>query len=168
MQKSLVKNFLYVIVFCCVYAASLKFMFSKYYAEATILNGIIGYFLLFLYFIFFNKFKNNIFLFILSNFMNIFSVIIVFLLVTELLLPDYISEPMYWFSLFSIVVLFPFLINGAVVEFLFYKNNRQFSEKINNILSNRIFRYLIILNICSLYFYIQLLSIISFAKGLDF
>jgi len=168
MNKSLIKNSLYVIFLCFIYAILLKYMFSKEYMETTILNGLIGYFLLFLYFIFFNKLNKNVFLFILSNVMNISFIIYIFLNVTELFLPDYIYEPMCWFLLFLIHVFFPFLIIGAIVEFLFYQNNRQYSEKINKILTKKIFRYLILLNIGSLYFYIQLILIISVAKGLEF
>ena len=168
MKKSFVKNFLYVVVFCCIFALFMKYMFSKEYMEATILNGLIGYFLLFLYFIFFNRLNKNVFLFLLSNLLNILFIEVVFSLILEKFFYIYVDESINWVSLFSVVVLYPFFISGAIVEFLFYQNNRQFSEKINNILTNKKFRYLILLNIGSLYFYIQLILIISLAKGLEF
>lgn len=168
MKNSFVKKILYIVVFCCIFACFMKYMFSKEYMEATILNGLIGYFLLFLYFIFFNKLNKNIFLFILSNFMNILFLIVGFVILMENFLPLYISETITMFAIMSVKTLYPFFITGVIVEFLFYQNNRQFSEKINNILTNKKFRYLILLNIGSLYFYIQLILIISVAKGLEF
>lgn len=146
----------------------MKYMFSKEYMEATILNGLIEYFLLFLYFIFFNKLNKNVFLFLLSNFLNILFIEEVFCLILEKFFYIFVDESIYWVSLFSVAVLYPFFITGAIVEFLFYQHNRQFSEKINNILTNKKFRYLILLNIGSLYFYIQLIFIINVAKGLEF
>ena len=169
MKKSFVKIFLYVVVFCCIYAIFLKYMFSKEYFEVTILNGLIGYFLLFLYFVFFSKLNKNIFLFLFSNFVNILFIEIAVCLLLEKFLYIYISPDIIgWFDIMSVAILYPFFITGAIVEFLFYQNNRQYSEKINKILTKKIFRYLILLNIGSLYFYIQLLFIISVAKGLEF
>lgn len=165
-EKNFLKNIISSIFFCLIYSVLLILLHSKYYFETIIYMGFIGYFLLFLYFLFFNKPIKNIFLFIFSNFLNIFCLIFVFdFILTECF---YFSENeiLYKFYTFSIFKIFPFFITGIITEFLFYKNNRQLSKNVYKIITNKIFRYLIILNIGSLIIYIINILLISVAKGL--